>query len=159
MYITGTTMYLQNKYTKTYYAIINKAKLRNLTTRKQAKEVLGYPELHHIIPTCLGGDNNKENTVFLTAHEHFVCHLLLTKMLIGKEKSKMVFALSMITKIKNIGSGRYVPTGRMYEYARKLFKDEITLYWTEERRKIHAEKISKVTKGRKVSEETKILLE
>ena len=38
-----------------------------------------YTECHHIIPRSLGGNNNDENLVNLSAKEHFVCHLLLTK--------------------------------------------------------------------------------
>lgn len=38
-----------------------------------------YKECHHIIPRSLGGNNNDENLVNLSAKEHFVCHLLLTK--------------------------------------------------------------------------------
>jgi hypothetical protein len=40
----------------------------------------GYYETHHILPRCLGGANSKDNLVKLTAKEHFICHLLLTKM-------------------------------------------------------------------------------
>ena len=36
-------------------------------------------EEHHIIPRCLGGSDDKSNLVKLTAKEHFICHLLLTK--------------------------------------------------------------------------------
>ena len=40
----------------------------------------GYGEKHHIIPKCLKGGNEKPNIVKLTAEEHFIAHLLLTKM-------------------------------------------------------------------------------
>ena len=50
-------MYLQNKYTKWYYSIINNAKTRN---------IIIYSEKHHIIPRSLGGDNSTENIVKLT---------------------------------------------------------------------------------------------
>lgn len=38
-----------------------------------------YTERHHIIPVCMGGTNNKDNIVILTAREHFVAHALLVK--------------------------------------------------------------------------------
>ena len=44
-------MYLQNKYTKCYYNIIDRAKSRDLS-----KET--YTEKHHIIPKSLGGKAN-----------------------------------------------------------------------------------------------------
>lgn len=40
----------------------------------------GYCEKHHIIPKCQGGGNEKSNLVKLTAEEHFIAHLLLTRM-------------------------------------------------------------------------------
>lgn len=39
----------------------------------------GYFESHHIVPRCLGGLDNAENLILLTAKEHFIAHLLLTK--------------------------------------------------------------------------------
>lgn len=71
-------MYLQNKYTSIYYAIINRAKSRDLS-----KDV--YTEKHHIIPRSLGGSNSKNNLVNLTAREHRLCHLLLPKMTISED--------------------------------------------------------------------------
>ena len=65
-------MYLQNKYTHCYYNIVNRAK---------ARSTVGYFERHHIIPKSLGGTNDVDNLVNLTAREHFICHWLLTKML------------------------------------------------------------------------------
>lgn len=77
-------MFLDNKYTKIYYKIINSYKNRPID---------GYKERHHIIPLSLGGDSKADNLVYLTAKAHFVCHHLLTKMLVGEHKSKMIFAL------------------------------------------------------------------
>jgi 5-methylcytosine-specific restriction endonuclease McrA len=55
------TNFLDNKYSRWYYAIIVNA---------QARISDGYTENHHIIPKCLGGSNLKENLVNLTACEH-----------------------------------------------------------------------------------------
>lgn len=57
-----------------YDAIIKNAKSFN---RKRSK--IFYFENHHIIPTCIGGDDIEPNKVLLTAKEHFICHHLLTK--------------------------------------------------------------------------------
>ena len=124
-------IFINNKYTTWYNSIITKANNRTIT---------GYTEKHHIIPSSLGGTNNKENLVILTAREHFVCHLLLTKMTIGNAKYKMNFALHMLSNAKNIGEGRYIPSSRMYEYAKKCFKESLNQYWTPEQRLIRAEK-------------------
>lgn len=47
---------------------------------------------HHIVPQCLGGDNTNSNLVLLTPREHYICHLLLTRMVTGHDRSKMIFA-------------------------------------------------------------------
>lgn len=75
--------FLDNKYTRWYYAIIESAKA---TTHDC------YTEFHHIIPRSLGGSNAKSNLVRLTARQHFVCHLLLVKMTEGNARFKMICA-------------------------------------------------------------------
>lgn len=76
-------MFIDNKYTKTYFKIVHKYKNSKQT---------GYSEVHHIVPKSLGGTNKADNLVRLSAKAHFVCHHLLTKMLTGENKSKMIFA-------------------------------------------------------------------
>lgn len=108
-------LFLQNKYTSWYYSIVNKAINRTIE---------GYSEKHHIIPRTLGGTNNKNNIVVLTAREHFVCHLLLTKMLNNQERQKMVYALHMLSNTKNFNQQtRYIPSSKLYEYERKIFSE------------------------------------
>lgn len=48
--------------------------------RKNTPPPPGYIEEHHILPRSLGGGDSKDNLVKLTAREHFICHLLLTKL-------------------------------------------------------------------------------
>jgi hypothetical protein len=81
--------FINNKYTKWYNNIISSAKARNVRSKKQAKEIFGYSENHHIIPRSIGGSDLKENMVFLTAKEHFCVHLLLVRMTSGMDKSKL----------------------------------------------------------------------
>ena len=87
-------IFIDNKYTKWYYAIVQNANLRVLP-----EDI--YVEKHHIIPCSLDGDNSKENLVKLTAREHFVCHLLLTKMVTGPARFKMLSAVTRFQQ-KNI---------------------------------------------------------
>lgn len=62
-----------------------------------------YTEKHHIIPRSLGGSNDKENLVILTAREHFIAHLLLTKCTEGVFKQKMGYALwNMVNRDKGL---------------------------------------------------------
>lgn len=81
-------MFLDNKYTRWYYQIIDKAKTRTLSI---------YKESHHVIPKCMGGSDRLENRVDLTAREHALCHWLLTKMVVGVDQSKMYYALRAFT--------------------------------------------------------------
>lgn len=86
-------IFIDNKYTKWYYAIVQNANLRVLP-----EDI--YVEKHHIIPRSLDGGNSKENLVKLTAREHFVCHLLLTKMVTGPARFKMLSAVTRFQQSK-----------------------------------------------------------
>ena len=61
-------------YQRIYNNIVKKAKSEN-RTRKNIHRI--YYESHHIIPSCLSGTNDRDNRVFLTFREHFLCHWLL----------------------------------------------------------------------------------
>lgn len=108
-------MFLQNKYTKWYFSIIEKARSQILT-----KET--YLEKHHIIPKGCGGDDIPENRVRLTAKEHYLCHRLLPKMLINKTHQRnMMYALHRIVYATNSyhkGKQKYF-SARHYDVARK----------------------------------------
>jgi len=78
--------FLNNKYTKIYFNIIEK-----FIQEKFPKDV--YGENHHILPYSLGGGNEAKNIVRLTAKAHYICHHLLTKMTKGEYKHKMLKAL------------------------------------------------------------------
>lgn len=94
-------------YKKIYNDIINRSKMRDIPT---------HYESHHILPKCLGGPNTKSNIVKLTPREHFICHLLLTKMYQGEQRQKMFFAFYRL-------SNRYKQkNSRFYETAKKQVK-------------------------------------
>ena len=101
-------MYLTNKYTKWYNAIIAKAQIRVNQN--------GYFEKHHIIPRSLGGTDDPSNLVKLTAKEHFICHLLLTKMVIGTHKRSMYYASYMM--VRGIRNQHYTPSSITYAIVR-----------------------------------------
>lgn len=112
-------MYKENKYKKWYYSIINRAKSRQLPISE-------YREKHHIIPRSLGGNNSINNLVSLTAREHFVCHLLLPKMVDSVYKSKMLYALWTMSNQENINqhTKRYKPSARIYEQIRQMISTQ-----------------------------------
>lgn len=114
-------IFIDNKYTRIYYSIIERAKTRILPSGT-------YFERHHIIPQSfyksrsktgwLKGDyNSKSNIALLTAREHFICHMLLAKMTEGIAHFKMANALLRLahgTKTKNFVNSR------TYEYIKKV---------------------------------------
>ena len=94
----------------------------NITENAKTRSLDGYKERHHIIPRSLGGSDDKENLVDLTAREHFICHWLLIKMYSGESKAKMVYALNGMKR-----NGQYTRryetkiTSRVYENLKKEF--------------------------------------
>lgn len=57
-------------------------------------------ETHHIVPKCLGGGDEPENLVTLTPEEHYLAHLLLTK--IYPTESKVWYAANMMrSRVRN----------------------------------------------------------
>lgn len=95
----ANTPFLENKYTKWYFQIINDR--ISLKRKKRSKNELDYVyyESHHIYPRSIFTDKINE-TVLLTAKEHFIVHLLLTKMFeIGtKEYYKMCNAVTKFSQ-------------------------------------------------------------
>ena len=105
-------LFLSNKYTKWYYDIINNALSREIDT---------YTEKHHIIPRCLGGKNNKENLVRLTAREHFICHRLLVKMADNKKHQYQLWnAFSCMLYRENGNQERYTISSREFDNIKKI---------------------------------------
>jgi hypothetical protein len=118
-------MFIQNKYHSTYFRIINRAKARSFNSRTHAKKILGYVEQHHIIPKCLGGLNIDSNLVYLSAREHFVCHLLLVRFTVDNAKKKMIFALNKMTR-KSKNQNRHIPTSHQYDKIRTDFANSMS---------------------------------
>ena len=103
---------------------MNYKKIYNQIIEKRQKEPInnGYSEKHHILPKSLGGSNNQENLVRLTAREHFICHYLLIKINTKTEnKYKMIKAFSMMN-LSNSIQQRYM-NSRLYESQKKLFSE------------------------------------
>lgn len=109
-------------YAKHYNALIDRARNRILE---------GYVERHHTIPRCLGGTDNKENIVELTAEEHYVAHQLLVKMNPGH--AGLASAAFLMTATSPVGPTR--PKNKTYSWLRKCLSESL--------------------KGRKYSNETK----
>jgi hypothetical protein len=114
----SSNLFIDNKYTKWYYGIINSA---------LAWKSDGYTEKHRIIPGCMGGKYVPGNVAHLTAREHFVCHLLLTKM-VTKEPylSKLKYAAILLYSVHD-----QKISSRLYEALKSNIKQ--TPEWIEKR--------------------------
>ena len=111
-------VFINNKYTKLYYKIINQAKSRT---------IVGYTENHHIIPKSLGGNNNRDNLVALTAREHFLCHLLLTKMTQGKSRHKMICAVFYLTGRGDSKRNNKIKNSRLYQKLKENYAKAVSI--------------------------------
>ena len=98
-----------SKYTRWYNQLVEQARVRALTNDNNT-------ETHHVVPKSLGGSNVRDNLVVLTAREHFVCHWLLTKMVVEtKQKYQMWNAFSCMLYRELPGKQRYKVSSRIFE--------------------------------------------
>ena len=70
-----------------------------LCTRARSRILDTYVERHHILPVCMGGSNDADNLVYLTAEEHFLAHQLLVKMY--PDNKKLIYAAQLMTQCSN----------------------------------------------------------
>lgn len=89
-------------YENIYNALVEKAKVRGLDKSQHE----GYFEIHHIIPKCLGGSDDKENLVMFTAREHVFAHICLWK--VYPKHLGIVSAAQMMTDTREYG--KYINT-------------------------------------------------
>lgn len=106
-------------YLNIYNQLVEKAKPRGL----KRKSVDYYTEIHHIIPRSMGGSNDRDNLVMLSAREHYIAHMLLWKAY--PESSALKYAASMM-------SNRAVCKVNSYIYAH--LKEDFSKAVSEKRR-------------------------
>lgn len=94
----GATMNYQAHYNR----LIERARLRPLPD--------GHIERHHVIPRCMGGNDDQVNLVNLTPEEHYVAHQLLVK--IYPDNSKLIVSAMIMTT----GGSR---TNKLYGWIRR----------------------------------------
>jgi hypothetical protein len=97
-------------YQRIHDAIIDRARNRTL---------LGYREKHHVIPRCMGGVDDKDNLVELTAREHFIVHKLLCKIYPTEDKLFFAYRMMAIMKTSKDNERGYYVSSREFEEIRK----------------------------------------
>ena len=75
-----------------------------------------YHERHHIIPKCMGGEDEIDNLIDLFAREHFIAHKLLAKE--NPNNDSLVYAWSCMAFPHSPDQDRYELTPEEYEDAR-----------------------------------------
>jgi len=128
---------INNKYKKWHDDIIEYRKHNPISKDNE------YCESHHIIPKSLGGSNDKENLVNLTAREHYIVHKLLTKFTEGDQKRKMHWALHRLLYSRN---SKWKPSSRKYEQFRKSWSKFLSENHTSVTNSEWCEKVSQSVK-------------
>lgn len=101
-------------YFNIYQNIIKLAQTRGIAKRSKRNKLSGF-EKHHIIPKCAGGTDHPDNLVFLTAREHFICHMLLVKFCKPEHLKSLQYALGMMR------SRGHIVSSHSYDFARKQY--------------------------------------
>jgi hypothetical protein len=86
----------------------------NLIERAKTRISPDVFEKHHIVPRCLGGNDDISNIVNLTPEEHYIAHQLLVK--IQPHNPKLVFAASMMVPANPFQSHR---KNKLYGWLRR----------------------------------------
>jgi len=88
--------------------------------RREKGRPSGYSEKHHIVPKSLGGTDDKENLIRLSARDHYFAHCCLAKIYGGK----MWQALLLMGQTQKTRHGAEAfNKGRMFAIARKEASD------------------------------------
>jgi hypothetical protein len=84
----------------------------------RGQSVDGYAEVHHIVPRSLGGSDDADNLIRLTARQHFIAHWMLARAL-GGSASRAFFMMSNFGKYGKVNSSTY-------QIARKEYADQVS---------------------------------
>ena len=139
-----------NKYSRWYENLIEKAVIR--------KTVLGYKEIHHIVPKSWGGLNTANNLVHLTAREHYIAHLLLWKIDSPKDyRIKMNHAFNAMCIMKDSelhNKPRYKVNSKIFE---KLKLERHIYFTTDPEVQVRLKRVAKEVGSRSKGENFKRL--
>lgn len=94
---------------------------------RRAKEaaLTGYSERHHILPRCLGGSDEKENLINLTAEDHYFAHLLLARI----HGARLASALYLLVLSVESNWNRRYSTRRNYGFGKRLAARLKAAHW------------------------------
>ena len=142
-------------YQRIHDEIIADSRLSNPVGFQHINKSMGYKERHHIIPRCIGGSDDPENLVYLTARRHFIIHRLLTKIYPNNKKIWYAFSM-MFANTKR--TSRSKDSGWMKSVSKNYESLRVFLATSMRERIISEEsrnRMSLLFKGKKLSEERK----
>lgn len=117
---------------------------RLIETRKSRESISGeYYENHHIIMKSMGGTNDSDNLIKLTAREHFLAHWLLWKIHKNRQTAYAFATFTSMFRGKNHKNRPKITSSRGYAEAREAYS------------RIHSEKL----KGQLNSNRSKIVIQ
>ena len=125
-------------YLKLYEDFINQRKFRIVWA--------AYIERHHIVPKSLGGNDDDDNIVLLSAGEHLIAHFYLWK--IHSNNGKMNFAFMMMCNSRK----RFVDDALLEEYATEYQKSREEFILKQIGRIIPEETRRKISESNKISQ-------
>ncbi len=134
-------MFILNEFYYEYLSIVN-----NSSYEKKDKSHI-YLEKHHKLPKSMGGSDEEDNLVYLTAQEHYRCHELLPYCTTGEARISMLYAWNYMSRLKGVkvDQEKYA---KLKEEHSKTLKDKIISENTRA-------KMSKAKKGKPISEATR----
>lgn len=99
-----------------YKLIYEKLINRGLKRGHNKKKLGYYTESHHIIPKCMGGSDDENNLVLLTAREHLIAHVILFKI---HRLPKLMFAIHRMC-------GNEFPSSKKYDWMRREHANSVS---------------------------------
>lgn len=79
----------------------------------RGQSVDGYAEVHHIVPRSLGGSDDADNLIRLTARQHYVAHWMLARAL-GGSAARAFFMMSNFGRYGHVNSTTYAIARQEY---------------------------------------------
>ena len=118
----------------------------------KGQSIDGYCEVHHIAPRSLGGSDDADNLVKLTARQHYIAHWMLARAF-GGSASRAFFMMSGFGKYGQVNSATYQIARKEYaEQVSKQLKGKPSQCQFSDQTK---QKMREAKLGRSLCEETK----
>ncbi len=143
------SVFLENKYANWYWAIIESAQQRKCPKNVVLERHHILPKGKYLFPQFKSLKEHPWNGVYLTLREHYICHLLLTKMTTGETRRATIYALMRFSSgLGKCSSRHYAKAKELFKLARRgcpsSLKGRPGRKWTDEQKQQHSKKMKEV---------------